>query len=177
MVELKEGLTAVSQRRANLRLNYQWMGRFSHQHTSQFHRDSAHPHSFLMLGYEPTAVDSRVYVADFSKLIEQHGIPLATYFGGSQEVNVAAEAPSIAPYVTELTPFPKDHYRLLVLNNSKSFQKPTFGMFHRGEVQQKQSAEDRIINSIMLYMANPEEEEQHTQQDISNFVNTQQVNR
>lgn len=177
MVELKEGLSNLCKFRSNKQLNYQWMGRFSHQHTSGFHRDSAAEHSFLILGYEPTNIDSRVYLADYTKMIENQNISLETYFDGNQDVNVASNDSQIEAYVTELTPFPKNHYRLLVINNSKSFKEKTYGVFHRGEVLQKMDGEDRVLNSLMLCLCDITIEEQHSPEAIMNFVNTDNVNR
>ncbi|MEL6535776.1 MAG: hypothetical protein AAFQ98_10210 [Bacteroidota bacterium] len=177
MVALKEGLARLCKMHTRQRLNYQWMGRFSHQHTSQFHRDSAQPHSYLILGYEPTQVESKVSLADYTKLVEDQGISLAEYFGGSQEVNTANADPQLQRYVTELAPFPKNHYRLLLLNNSKSFETTTYGVFHRGEVLQKVAGEDRILNSLMLYTTTLEEEDPHTPQEVNNFVTTEHVDR
>lgn len=92
MVQLKEGLSNVCNLRTNKQLNYQWLGRFNHQHSSRFHRDSANEQSILMLGYEPTKISSKVYVADYTKLIEEQNTSLATYFGESQEVNTASSS-------------------------------------------------------------------------------------
>lgn len=99
MVALKDGLSNICELRLNKQLNYQWVGRFNHQHASRFHRDSAEAHSFLMLGYEPTKVDSKVYVADYTKLIETQNISLETYFGGSQDINTAADDKLLVPKV------------------------------------------------------------------------------
>lgn len=177
MIELKEGLSNLCKKRSNKRLNYHWMGRFNHQHTSGFHRDNAAEHSFLILGYEPTKVDSRVYLADYTKLIEKENISLNTYFHSDQEENVASKDWSLKPYVSELTPFYKDTFRLVILDNSKSFNEKTFGVFHRGEVLKSIDGEDRVINSIMLHLCDSETEEQHTQKQIRDFVNTDRIDR
>ncbi|MEO1052283.1 MAG: hypothetical protein AAFX87_16745 [Bacteroidota bacterium] len=177
MVELKSGLSRICELRSDKQLNYQWMGRFNHQHSSGFHRDSAEAHSFLMLGYEPTNVDSKVFVADYSKLIESHNVSLEAYFEGTQDINTANNNHPISPFVTELAPFPKDHYRLLLVNNSKSFEEKTYGLFHRGEVAHKIDGEDRIINSLMLHMCDKSVEEQFDSSAIMDFIHTEKVDR
>ena len=177
MVELKEGLSAISAQRTAHQLNYQWMGRFNHQHSSGFHRDSAHEHSFLILGYEPSKVDSRVSVADYSQLIADKKLSIEVYFEANTEVNIFNKNWDLAPYATELKPFPKENYRLLVLNNSKSFKEATFGVFHRGEVLQKSEQEDRILNSIMLYRADKGTAEQFNEEAVSDFITTDVVHR
>jgi len=177
MIELKQGLSNICELRLNKQLNYQGIGRFNHQHSSRFHRDSAHPHSFLMLGYEPTQVDSKVYVADYTKYIEHQNIPLETYFDGSQELNSVNDDQSLLPYITELAPFPKDHYRLLLVNNSKSFEEKTFGVFHRGEVLQVIEGEDRLLNYVMLQLCEKGVADQYNSLAIQDFIDTTQVNR
>ncbi|MCR9248818.1 MAG: hypothetical protein NXI20_00285 [bacterium] len=176
MVELKEGLTELVNKNTDHQLNYHWLGRFDHQHTSGFHRDSADPNSVLMLGYEPTTIDSRVFLADFSKLVEDKGISMIEYFGGD-DINTARDEKEIEPYVTELTPFPKDTYRLVILNNAKSFNQPSFGMFHRGEVPEKSNGSDRVINSIMMYQTDKGTVESYGEKEVAEFINTQEVNR
>ncbi|OJJ21136.1 hypothetical protein BKI52_11245 [marine bacterium AO1-C] len=177
MIALKEGLSNICTLRSNKRLNFQGMGRFNHQHSSRFHRDSAEPHSFLMLGYEPTQVESNVYVADYTKYIEEHRTSLEAYFGGSQDVNTANDEELLAPYITQLAPFPKNHYRLLLVNNSKSFTEKTLGVFHRGEVLQLVEGEDRILNYMMLHLCDQSVEEQYDELTIRDFINTEKVNR
>ncbi len=177
MIALKVGLSEICTLRANKQLNFQGIGRFSHQQSSRFHRDSAEAHSFLMLGYEPTQVDSKVYVADYTKYIEDQNMSLADYFGGDQDVNIANSEQLLAPYITELAPFPKDHYRLLLANNSKSFEEKTFGVFHRGEVPQAIEGADRVLNYMTLHLCDQGVEDQYDAQTIADFIHTKQVNR
>ena len=63
MVALKNNLQTrlIAERR--LALHYQWLGRFDQQETTKFHRDNAAAQSVLMLGYEPTSVKSRLFLA------------------------------------------------------------------------------------------------------------------
>jgi len=177
MVELKNGLSKICELRLNKELNYQGAGRFNQQNTSRFHRDTAEEHAFLMLGYEPTKVDSKVYVADYSKHIESQNMSVETYFGGDEDVNTADDDQLLLPYITQLAPFPKNNYRLLLLNNSKSFKENTFGVFHRGEVLQKIEGEDRILNYMLLHFRNRTIEKNQEEQVSLNFVNTDKVAR
>src|SRR4051794_37084172 len=43
------------------------LGRFDQQVSSKFHRDGAPAASFLLLGYEPSPVRSRIFIADSSR--------------------------------------------------------------------------------------------------------------
>lgn len=174
MVDLMSGLRKLNKQRTGTPLKIQWIGRFDHRHTSRFHRDNADPHSFLILGYEPTQVDSQVSVADFSKWIETEGMSTETYFEDPQ-VNTAPNDTDLIPVSTELSPFPKTNYHLLVLNNGKSSDDPALGVFDRGVVSESSDSHERVINSIMLYTDNSTGSAQPSEQDIADFVTTNKV--
>ena len=166
MVELKNGLSKICNIRINKRPNYQGLGRFNQQHSSRLHRDSAQEHTFLMLGYEPTKVQSKVFIADYTKYIENHNLSIAAFFGGVQDVNTIENDSLLDSYITELKPFPKNHYRLVILNNSKSFKEKTFGVFHRGEILKKIKSGNRVLNYMMLRIGDENVEEQYDKQAI-----------
>lgn len=66
MVVLKERLSEVSVRRGRRPFLFRSMGRFDQQDTTKFHLDGAPNQSMLMLGYEPSKVRSRLFLADYS---------------------------------------------------------------------------------------------------------------
>src|SRR4051794_17655134 len=49
-------------------------GRFDQQVSSKFHRDGAPPASLLVLGYEPTSVRSRFWIADSAAAAHHAGM-------------------------------------------------------------------------------------------------------
>lgn len=177
MVNLKQGLSVFCERQGGV-LHYQSMGRFNQLHSSRFHRDSTdQAHSFLMLGYEPTEIESQVYLGDYSRLIEEEALSLENYLGQRRDVNAQVNDAPLEPYSTALTPFPKRHYRLVLLNNSKSFSEKTLGVFHRAEVSPSASEADRIINYMMLSLRPPGEEMYFDNPAVEHFVNSQKVSR
>ena len=177
MVNLKESLSEICTTTLNKKLIYQSIGRFNHQNSSRFHRDTAENHSFLMLGYEPTKVDSKVYVADYSKYIEVQNIPLLHYFENDEANNTIKNYDGLEPYITELNPFSKNHFRLLIVNNSKSFTEKTYGVFHRGEIPNKLEQENRVLNYMMLHLCDNLVEERYSNEIVNDFINTKLVNR
>ena len=68
MVLLKNELSELHIDRFKQKLMYQWMGRFDQQETTKFHLDNAADQSFLMLGYEPTKIKSKLYFSDYIQL-------------------------------------------------------------------------------------------------------------
>lgn len=177
MVDLKNSLSRLCKLHLNRRLNYQSVGRFNHQHSSLFHRDNGNPNSFLMLGYEPTKVDSKVYVADYSKYIEEEDISLEIFFEGERDINLIKNNNVLAPFVTELKPFQKENYRLLLLNNSKSFDDKSYGIFHSAEIPQMIVGEDRVLNYVMMQLCDNDVEELYNQKKIKDFINTVKIDR
>src|SRR6478735_105997 len=55
------------------------LGRFDQQVSSKFHRDGAPTASFLLLGYEPSTVRSRILIADSSRAAAEAGVPLPEF--------------------------------------------------------------------------------------------------
>ena len=50
------------------------MARFDQQETTKFHLDGAPEQSMLMLGYEPSRVVSRLFLADYTRAASDLGI-------------------------------------------------------------------------------------------------------
>lgn len=175
MVELKERLSEHCKRTINKQLNYHWMSRGNHRNSSKFHIDSATDHSILMLGYEPTTVESKVLLADYTKYLEDKGLSAQEYFSNGLNGTYAPNDDELQLYVSELSPFPKEHYRLVVINNSRSFGQKTYGIFHRGEVYENFNQSDRVVDALMISICEVGTEEIHGEHAINNFMNTDHV--
>src|SRR5262245_9590615 len=67
MLALKERLSDLCSRRTGKRLHFRSMARFDQQETTKFHLDGAPGESMLMLGYEPSRVHSRLFLADYTR--------------------------------------------------------------------------------------------------------------
>ncbi|MBN9118349.1 MAG: hypothetical protein J0I06_04165 [Planctomycetes bacterium] len=76
-------------------------GRFDQQVSSKFHRDGAPASSLLVLGYEPTRVRSRFWIADSSAAAVAAGLSLTDYLAVHNPMFPDGEA-KLAPFVTEL---------------------------------------------------------------------------
>ena len=174
MVDLKNELSALCKEYIGQKLDYEWMGRFDQQETTKFHRDNAADFSYLMLGYEPSKVDSKLYFADYSRLIENQNIPIDTYFKGYNPMYMDGEK-MLLPYIKEAAPFPKDNYKIVLLNNSKIHTKWGFGIFHKAEVPERINAEQRVINSTMMCLKHIDEEENFSTEQQNDFIKTTKI--
>ena len=65
MVNIKYKLDELARREFDKKLAYQWLTRFDQQENTKFHQDNAGNQSFLMLGYEPTVIESDLYMGDY----------------------------------------------------------------------------------------------------------------
>lgn len=177
MVDLKNALSALCKKHLKNELHYQSLGRFNHQHTSKPHRDTADNHSFLLLGYEPTMVESRAYITDYSKYIEDEGISLESFFGADMEANLIEDNSRLKAYTKEMKPFNKSDYRILIANNSRSYEEKTLGVFHSAEIPKKLDHQDRILNYMMLRLSDQNSKEQYSMPNVNEFLNTDTINR
>lgn len=177
LIKLKKELSVQCEQKLNKKLLLKSLGRFNQQHSSKPHRDTSVDHSFLILGYEPTNVDSKIFVTDYTKYIEEHHLSLEEFFGKNKDANLVKDTSAFSSYINEIKSFTKKHYRILIVNNSKSFEEKTYGVFHSAEIPKKTETEDRIINYVMLQLSDLKSKEQYTTQDIEEFLNTDNVCR
>lgn len=122
-------------------------GRFDQQVSSKFHRDGAPPASLLVLGYEPTAVRSRFWLADASAAAAHAGLPLADYLAANNPMFPAGEA-NLAPFVTELA-LPHGEPFAVVVNNSllPLGSGNPLGVLHKAVIESPDPNGRRVINS------------------------------
>ena len=123
-------------------------GRFDQQVSSKFHRDGAPPASLLVLGYEPTAVRSRFWIADSSAAASAAAMSLKDYLAVHNPMFPSGEA-ELAPFITELD-LPHGESFLVVVNNCLlplDGANP-LGVLHKAVIPSPDQAGRRVINSI-----------------------------
>jgi hypothetical protein len=172
MVALKNALHERCLHETGRALHYQWLGTFDQQATTKFHRDNAPAQSFLMLGYEPTKVKSRVFLADYLLFARDHNISEADYFEHHNPMYVEREQ-ALAPYTTEVMPFDETTYKIVLINNSNSTENNgTLGLLHKAEMLTPDPRESRIVNSMMLAFAESGEAELVSEAQAAAFLHS-----
>jgi hypothetical protein len=126
-------------------------GRFDQRVSSRFHRDGAPSASLLVLGYEPTAVRSRFWIADSSAAAGAAGLSLKEYLTANNPMFPSGEA-ALAPFVTELE-LPHGEAFVIVANNSELplGNGHPLGVLHKAVIPPQAGPEQtgpRVINSI-----------------------------
>lgn len=151
------GLDRVYRRDFSRRLVPWWLGRFDQRASAEAHRDGGPDESILLLGYEPTAVDSRLFLIDSTKHAADHGAdPAAPAPDMTGPKLSAAGVSSLAAYTTEVMPFDRNHFRIVAINNSAATGGPDaaargmLGVLHKAVVPGPSPAHSRYVNSIML---------------------------
>ncbi len=174
MIELKNELSNHLIKEKQQKLNYHWMGRFDQQESTKFHRDNAANQSFLMLGYEPSKIKSRLFLADYIQFINSTNITEYEYFDKYNPIFTNGEK-YIKPYITEIENFDETTYKIVLINNSSMGE--TLGLLHNVIIINKNLNFERIINSTMFYSAPLNEIESFSLEEQLDFINTKKISK
>ena len=177
MVALKAQLNEITVARTGKRFVYRSMGRFDQQVTTKFHIDGAPAESLLMLGYEPSSVRSRLFMADYTRCAFALGIEPQHFLNDLNPMFSKGEE-ALTGYITEL-PQVVANFRLLLINNSSlpftSARMNPLGVMHKAEIIAPNEAESRIVNSMMLTTANDSAPEEIGPDQERAFVETEAI--
>jgi hypothetical protein len=127
-----------------------------------------------MLGYEPSKVRSRLFLADYSRAAFDLGITPQQFLNDFNPMYRRGQE-LLVRYVTEL-PQPEDgHARILLINNSwlPFIEERTnpLGVMHKAEIVNLTESERRIVNSTMLVT----EGEENSPEKLHEFVTTDKI--
>jgi hypothetical protein len=177
MVDLKNALHQKVRSNLGMELHYLWMGRFDQQETTKFHRDHAGHQSFLMLGYEPTSIKSKLFLADYAQFSKSIHISEEEYFAQYNPMYIDGEN-FLMPYVTEVQGFDEKNFKIVLINNScMSDKEGTIGVLHKAEMIEHDPRKQRIINSTMLNLTSPTDTEAFTLQQQIDFISTPKISK
>ncbi len=159
MVSLKDRLSEIGVSRGRGRFVYKSMARFDQQETTKFHLDGAPEQSMLMLGYEPSRVRSRLFMADYPRAAFDLGITPQQFLTDFNPMYKKGEE-LLGRYVTELPQPTEGHSRILLINNSSlpftEARTNPLGVMHKAIIVTPDDAERRIVNSTMLAVGGEE---------------------
>jgi hypothetical protein len=174
MVDLKQRLSEVSVRRGGQPFVFRSLARFDQQETTKFHLDGAPDQSMLMLGYEPSRIRSRLFLADYARAAFDLGITPKQFLSDFNPMYRQGEA-LLGRYVTELPQPDESQARILLINNSAlpfiEARTNPLGVMHKAQIATPTASERRIVNSTML-VTDGEEIGQDQQHD---FLTTDKI--
>ena len=179
MINLKSEMSGIHFAQRQQRLMYLSLGRFDQQETTKFHLDGAPAESVLMLGYEPTKVKSRIFLADYSKCAHDLRISVEKFLKDYNPIYIKG-AEILANYST-LLQTDTSHWQILVINNSsKSWQadgRAMQGVMHMAHVEEPSLIERRIVNSIMIFPGTEDEAESGNLADQKRFIESDVISQ
>jgi hypothetical protein len=160
MVELRRELSRIHlERNGPPTFAVRIYSRFDQKASTGFHLDGAAPAALLMLGYEPSIIHSRIFIADYTRCAFELGIS-AQAFLNEPLPGLPQPHQILSSYVTELPQPEHGHSRLLLINNSAtSFRERAaypLGVLHRAEVTAHSTSGQRVINSVMIVLGKPD---------------------
>lgn len=160
MLGLKETLSAIHLAWTGQRLGYLSLARFDQQVTTRLHVDGAPPESYLMLGYEPSEVESALTLADLTRAAHAHSITPEELLRGLSTDRMGWER-RLRPYIIPLRAGEARIPRILVLNNSTLpyGADNSQGMLHQATIRRSPPGARRIVNSILLVPIPPGDSE------------------
>ncbi len=138
------------------RLLLRSVGRFDQKVTTEPHLDGAPEESILMLGYEPSDIESQLSLIDYTRCADDQGLTPAEYL---ERFNLRADSTKtqLARYAIDATPFNRKHYRIVIINNSRlpitSAPSGMLGVLHKSTVLPHQSGQTRFINTLLMSAA------------------------
>lgn len=152
MLALKERLSEICLQTTGKKLVFRSLGRFDQQETTKFHLDGAPDESILVLGYEPSPVRGRLFLADYSRCAFDLGISPRQFLEQHNPMFIEGQR-RLAGYTTELPP-PDGGSRIVLINNSRlpfaEARTNSLGVMHKAEIINATESERRIVNSMML---------------------------
>jgi hypothetical protein len=177
MVALKERLGEVGMRRHSGPFAFRALARFDQQETTKFHVDGGPERSILILGYEPSRVRSRLFLADYSRAAFDLDITPQRFLREYNPMYRRGEE-LLARYVTQL-PQPADgHARILLVNNGSlpytDGHTNPLGVMHKAEIVNPTESERRVVNSAMLVVGQADEFTPGPEQE---FVVTEEISK
>lgn len=155
-------------------------GRFDQQETTKPHRDGAPDESILVLGYEPSAVESEVALLDYSACAHGMGLTPATFLDRHNPM-FARGAELLKAWTTPVETFSNSRPQILVINNSMAAYAPEEfrwqGVLHTATIPRPDETQRRVINSMMLVSDDHSNADTVTAADLQEFLTTTRVLR
>jgi hypothetical protein len=180
MVQLKRELAALHRKQNGDSLVYASAARFDQQESTKLHLDSGPDESFLMLGYEPSEVDSQLAIADYAQCAWDMGLSPKDFLARHNPIFRAGED-LLRPYTTTIPCFSRRDYQIVCINNSSApftASGTTWqGTLHAAKILTPDETKCRVINSTMVVRAPLGTPDKMNATELAEFTSTTKVHR
>ena len=178
MVNITREMATVHERQTGKTLIYVSAGRFDQQTTTRPHLDGGPEESLLMLGYEPTLVQSEVEMSDYTRCAQDLGITPKEFMAQHNPM-FHAGFELLRPYASQLNEFDVSAYQIVVINNSSApiDGHSWLGVLHTATILTPDESHRRVINSTMIASASVGTSDVVSAQELDEFIHTSLVRR
>ena len=180
MVDLKRAMARIQESRTDSTLIYLSAARFDQQETTRPHLDGGPDECFLMLGYEPSDVDSELEISDYAKCAFDLGLS-PNEFMAKHNPMFQSGYELLRPYSTRIRCFSRNDFQIACVNNSSapfSQDQPMWqGTLHTATILSPDESARRVINSTMIALAPKGTPDTISESKQKEFVTTSTVRR
>jgi hypothetical protein len=135
------------------------VSRFEQQASTRPHRDGGPDESVLLLGYEPTEVESEIRILDYSRAAADRNLAPREFLERHNPAFQDGER-LLRAYTTQVQGFASRHYLILAINNGLlplgEHSRGMLGVLHQAIILTPRLAPCRWINSILLAGVEPD---------------------
>jgi hypothetical protein len=178
MVDLKRAMDAIHAAKTGVRLVYLSASRFDQRDTTKPHLDGGPDECLLMLGYEPSQVESAIEISDFSRCAYDLGMTPKDFMARHNPM-FAQGSKRLQPYTLRIPCFSPIDYQVLCINNSSapySTDGTTWqGVLHNAKIEAACASEKRIADSTMIGTAPHPGHELVSEDEQLRFITTKRV--
>lgn len=178
MVSLKLEMTAIHEKVTGNTLVYISASRFDQQNSTKPHLDGGPDESLIMLGYEPSEIESEIEISDYSRSAADLGISPKEFMSRHNPMFHSGYE-LLRPYVTRIPCFSRADFQIVGINNSsaafdgKSWQ----GTLHTATMPAPDESKRRIINSMMIASAPIGTPDSISAAELRDFIHSSSVRR
>ena len=177
MIDLKSEFDRLERRHRGQNLVYQSLTRFDQQVTTKTHRDGGPDESILMLGYEPSLIESRVELSDYSKCAHDLGMTPAEFLDQFNPMFADGQN-RLSGYTTPIDDFDNTSFQILLINNSmKQLGDGIVGVLHTARIINPNRDFTRVVNSTMIASVRQGSGEDVSVDEQNDFVTTTVVRK
>lgn len=180
MVRVYGELRNIHQKHTGDDLLFESATRFDQQVSTKLHLDGGPEESLLMLGYEPSSVQSSFTIADYSRFAFDRAIEPIEALEQYNPMFKAGQT-ALQPYTTHISCFMSQDYQIVFVNNSfapYSSETPRWqGVMHGASVLNPDDDQRRVINSTQLASHPLGAEPRLGWEELNSYTRTDHVNR
>jgi hypothetical protein len=175
LIGFYSALDGIYLRDFSRRLVLRSVGRFDQKVTSDAHLDGAPDESILMLGYEPSEIQSRLSLIDYTRCAADRGLTPVEFL---RRFHLGSDSTSevLASYATAATPFDSRHYRIVIINNSRlavsAGKTGMLGVLHKSTVFAHEPGQRRMINTLLMSPEPPWADDLISLETLRSYINS-----